>query len=190
MHTQRFHRLVVLLAASASIAAAQSGWFKAGKSPEEYDMGTDTKVAYTGTSSGYIRGSKADSKSFGTYMQMFDAGEYRGKRVRLSAYVKSENIENWAGVWMRVDRDQKSTAFDNMQNRAIKGTQPWTRHEIVLDVDAKATKIAFGILLSGNGSVWIDDVALDVVSDQVPVTDMHAQTTVPRNLNFEGDDKK
>jgi hypothetical protein len=35
---------------------------------------------------------------------------------------------------MRVDRGQKPTAFDNMQNRAIKGTQPWTRHEIVLDV--------------------------------------------------------
>jgi hypothetical protein len=29
---------------------------------------------------------------------MFEAGEYRGKRLRLSAYVKAENIEDWAGV--------------------------------------------------------------------------------------------
>jgi hypothetical protein len=171
--------------------AAQSGWIKAGKNPEDYDMGTDTRVAYTGNSSGFIRGNKADPKSFGTYMQMFDAGEYRGKRLRLSAYVKSENIENWAGLWMRVDRDQKSTAFHNMQDRAIKGTQLWTRHEIVLDVDPKATVIAFGILLSGKGAAWIDDVAFEVVDDRVAVTDMHTKTTTsPRNLNFEAQEKK
>ena len=90
---------------------------------------------------------------------------------------------------MRVDRDQKSTAFDNMQDRAIKGTQPWTRHEVVLDVDPKATHIAFGILLSGKGAAWIDDVAFEVVDERVAVTDMHAKTTSPRNLNFEAEEK-
>jgi hypothetical protein len=190
MHTYRVHRLVLLVAATASALAAQSGWIKSGRNPEDYDMGSDNRVAYTGKSSGYIRSNKADPKSFGTYMQVIDAGEYRGKRLRLSAWVKAENIENWAGVWMRVDRDQRSTAFDNMQDRPIKGTQPWSRHEIVLDVDAKATQIAFGILLSGRGAAWMDDVAFEVVDERVPVTDMHSSIKSPRNLNFEAEEKK
>jgi hypothetical protein len=118
-------------------------------------------------------------------MQMFDATEYRGKRLRLTAYIKSEDIQNWAGMWMRIDLEAKPTAFDNMQDRPIKGTQPWTKHEIVLDVDPKATRVAFGILLGGKGAVWIDDVAFDVVSDRVPVTDTHKKMSTPRNLNFE-----
>lgn len=189
----RIHTLwkyILLITATVSTIAAQSGWFKAGANPEEYDMGSDMRVAYTGASSGYIRSNKPEPKNFGTYMQSFDATEYRGKRLRLSAYIKSENIQNWAGMWMRIDRDGKPVAFDNMQDRAIKGTQAWARHEIVLDVDPKATYVAFGILLAGKGAVWIDDVAFDVVTDQVPVTDTHRKSPAPRNLDFEGEQKK
>ena len=57
--------------------AAQSGWMKSGKNPEDYDMGNDARVAYTGNSSGLIRSNKPEPKTFGTYMQMFDAGEYK-----------------------------------------------------------------------------------------------------------------
>jgi len=118
-------------------------------------------------------------------MQTFDATEYRGKRLRLSAYVKSESVENWAGVWMRIDRAKESVAFDNMQNRPITGTQGWTQHSIVLDVDPNATGVAFGILLSGKGAVWIDDLAFEVVGEDVPVTDMRVPSKSPRNLDFE-----
>jgi hypothetical protein len=187
MRTDKFRKHVALIAIATTTIAAESGWFKAGSDPDDYEMGTDTHVAYTGTSSGYIKSSKPEPKGFGTYMQMFDATEYRGKRLRLSAYIKSETIQKWAGMWMRVDRDQKPVAFDNMQDRAIKGTQPWTNHEIVLDVDPKATQIAFGILLEGKGTAWIDDLAFDVVTEQVPVTDMQKKQSLPRNLDFENE---
>ena len=191
MPTYRIWQYIALITATASILNAQSGWSKSGSNPEDYDMGTAVRVAYTGTSSGYIKSSKPEPKGFGTYMQMFDATEYRGKRLRLSAYIKSENIANWAGMWMRIDGDQKTVGFDNMQDRPIKGTQAWTRHEIVLDVDVKATKVAFGILLAGKGAAWIDDVVFETVSDQVPVTGQtKPQTTTPRNLDFESKEEK
>ena len=180
---------VVMVAAWSLSAAAQSnssGWFKAGNRPADYEMGFDRSNAFTGGSSGYIKSNKPDPQGFGTYMQMFDATEYRGKRLRLSAYVKSENVETWAGLWMRVDRDKKPVAFDNMQDRPIKDTQGWIQHAIVLDVDAKATAVAFGILLAGKGAVWIDDVTFEVVGEEVPVTDLQSKLTgSPRNLDFE-----
>lgn len=39
------------------------------------------------------------------------------------------------GLWFRVDGTTgKSLSFDNMQDRAVKGTTEWARYEIVLDV--------------------------------------------------------
>src|SRR5207248_1648149 len=95
---------VVVAALWSLTAAAQSnssGWSKAGNRPADYDMGLDRNNAFTGTSSGYIKSNKPSPQGFGTYMQMFDAMEYRGKRLRFSAYVRSENVEDWAGLWMR-----------------------------------------------------------------------------------------
>jgi hypothetical protein len=181
--------VLMALALWSSPGVAQTdprGWFKAGSSPADYDVGTDRDRAFSGGSSGYIRSIKPEISGFGTYMQMFDATEYRGKRLRLSAYVRTENVENWAGLWMRVDGDSKPVAFDNMFNRPIKGTQDWKYHAVVLDVDANAKAVAFGILLNGRGAVWIDDVSLETVGTEVPVTS--AWTTLPdnpRNLDFE-----
>ena len=91
-------------------------------------------------------------------MQMIDATDYRGKRVRFSAHVKAAGIASWAGLWMRIDGPAvpgspmpAMLGFDNMNDRPIKGTMDWTRHDVVLDVPARARAIAFGILLSGPG---------------------------------------
>lgn len=56
-------------------------------------------------------------------------------------------------------------------SRQIKGTTDWTRYEIVLDVAQEATALSFGILTVG-GTVWLDDVAFEVVDASVPTTDM------------------
>ncbi len=36
-------------------------------------------------------------------MQSFDPAKYQGKKVKLVGYVKSENITEWAGLWLRID---------------------------------------------------------------------------------------
>jgi hypothetical protein len=124
-------------------------------------------------------------------MQTAGPGEYLGKRVRLSAYVKADSIGDWASVWMRVDgpiqRGQpKLLAFDNMQSRPLKGTFDWKRVEIVLDVPRDAMDVAFGILLTGSGEVWLDDLKFEIVPDSVPLTGrVRPSPEVPSNLDFE-----
>jgi len=175
---------------ASTVVFTQAGWQKAGSHPADYDMGNDPSTAFTGTSSGFIRSNKPSPQGFGTYMQTIDATDYRGKRVRLSSRVKTQGIEDWAGVWMRVDSPTGAIAFDNMQDRAIKGTQDWANHVIVLDVGPNATAIAFGVLLSGKGSLWIDDVEIEAVGTDVPVTDvLKKRAGNPRNLDFEAPPK-
>ena len=188
---RRSAMLGVLIVACALplVAAAQvgGGWIKAGTHPNDYEMGVDPQTAFTGASSGFIRSAKAGSDTFGTYMQSMAAAEYRGKRVRMTAYVKTENVKGMAGVWLRVDAGIKPVAFDNMMNRPLSQTNPWTPVSIVLDVDPQATVLAFGILLAGQGSAWIDDVSFEAVGNDVPITDMLkvGAGTAPRNLDFE-----
>ena len=92
---------------------------------------------------------------------------------------------------MRVDgpvegNQPKILAFDNMQGRPLKGTIDWTRVEIVLDVPTEAKDIAFGILLSRDGQVWLDDLKFEVVPTSVPVSGRGVQLTkAPSNLDFE-----
>jgi hypothetical protein len=169
---------------------ALNGWFEAGSDPQDYEFGVDKEVALQGSGSGFIW-SKPNPRGFGTLMQIFKADSYRGRRRRLSGYIRAEEVENWAGLWMRVDGpDGKTLAFDNMGGRPIKGTINWRNYQVVLDVSDEAEYIAFGVLLGGQGRIWIDDVKFEVVDENVPLTSMSAEKEYPdrpTNLDFEQD---
>lgn len=173
-----------------AFAEAPKGWFCAGSHPKDYEMTSDRKVVHDGKASASLK-SIARSSGFGTLMQTCAADAYRGKRVRMSGYVRSADIANWAGLWLRVDGPKNEPlAFDNMQKRPIKGTTGWAKHEIVLDVPESARQIAFGLLLSGTGQAWMDDLKFEIVGNDVPTTTEAIPTAVqvsptPANLNFE-----
>lgn len=173
-----------LLVPTLASAASPAGWFLAGKDPASYVMEQDSKTAHEGKTSARFASTR-EPKGFGTMMQSFEPGEYRGKRVRLSAFVKAKQIRDWAGMWMRVDGpDMRSLGFDNMQGRPIRGTSDWKRYDIVLDVDDTAKGIAFGILMEGPGTLWLDEVKFQIVDESVPTTG-GASKRKPENLDFE-----
>jgi len=169
-------------------AAAPQGWLLAGSKPANYDTGVDREAVYKALPSAYLKAT-VDQEGFGTLMQSFSADPYVGKRVRFSGYVKSGSVARWAGLWMRVDgkNAQQPLAFDNMQDRPIKGSVGWKRYEVVLDVPQGATGIALGILLDGPGQVWLNSVAVEVVGTDVAATGQSAKQLPdgPRNLGFD-----
>jgi hypothetical protein len=115
-------------------------------------------------------------------------GKYLGKRVKMTGYMKSEEVNGWAGLWFRVDGKEsgKSLAFDNMYDRKITGTTEWKQYEIVLDVPAEATRLAYGALLGGTGTVWFDDINFEIVTDKVHATNKDVNTPeAPTNLGFD-----
>ena len=139
------------------------GWFMAGSKPGSYRAGTENGGAH-------LVSKVPNTGGFGTLMQSIRAENYAGKRVRLRAELRSTDVRDWAGLWMRVDKGDKMVAFDNMQDRAVKGSQPKKTYEVVLDMPADATSISFGTLLSGSGEVWISQVSLEPVGNDVPTT--------------------
>lgn len=139
-------------------------WFMAGSKREDYELGIDPMATRNGKKSGYLKARVSEPGGFGTMMQMFQADAYLNKRMRFSANVKSEGVENWAGLWMRIDGPKSEMlGFDNMRNRPIKGKTDWQKYNVVLDVPAESVYIAFGVLLEGKGQVWLNDVQFEEV---------------------------
>ncbi len=168
-----------------------NGWLVAGSHPKNYDMGLCDDTKHSGTRCARIRSTNPSINGFGTLMQSLSPSGYSGQRIKLSAYIKSEDVKEWAGLWMRVDAGKKIASFDNMQDRPIAGNTEWTKYEIVLDVPQESTNISFGVLLSGTGIVWFDDLEFETVSKDVKTTgDMNRscgiqyQNENPINLDF------
>jgi len=159
------------------------GWFIAGSKPKSYEMGIDSNHGRDGKNYATIQSMEKKINGFGTLMQIISAEKYKGKRVRLSAFVKTENVAEYAGLWMRGDGLKgELLAFNNRWDRPIKGTLDWKKYEIVLDVLESTNKIELGTLLSGAGKVWIADYQMEIVEKTVPVTGNYSYN--PKNLSF------
>ena len=166
------------------VAAPPSGWSLAGNNPRGYSTGIDPAVTFAGQPAVYLQSiSPQQSSQFGTLLQTFRADAYRGKRIRFSGYVKSNQLDIWAGLWMRVDEGNVTASFDNMFNRQIKGTTDWTPCSVVLDVPRNSTAVNIGILLNGNGEVWLSGITFEIVDAQTPLT-AATSPAEPVNLDF------
>jgi len=135
---------------------------------------TDTKIKHGGAKSAGFLSVDVMKDDDAKLVQYFAADMYRGKRVRFSGYVKSNRVNGWAGLRMRVDTDTRQAyAFDDSEDRAIKGTNDWERHEVVLDVPEDGAVIYIGMHMYGRGQVWLDDCTFEVVDETVATTDRY-----------------
>ncbi|MGL6159915.1 hypothetical protein [Microbulbifer sp.] len=189
------YKVLVAAALAASFVQANTleerlpePWFKNGIPPalEACRAGVDNELSSLGELNMALK-CETEEEGFVSLMQQFDADAYRGTRLRYSAWVKADKVDHWGGLWMRVDEPNKpAVAFDNMQNRAIKGTQGWTRHEIVLDISPQANIISMGLLMNGRGQLWIKDIQIETVGTDAPTTRMPFRELpkAPQNLEL------
>ncbi|MDB4915936.1 MAG: hypothetical protein JWM95_3580 [Gemmatimonadetes bacterium] len=195
-----------VIATEASVAAlppeAMPESWGGGSAANAFRVGVERSVQHGGRASGHITARSQSSAGFGVLNQLVRADNYRGKRVRLSAYVRTRDVGmNGAGIWLRIDGNGGMLALDNMLDRAIRGTADWRLVSVVLDVPVEAEGIAFGFLAS-SGEAWADDFTLEIVGSDVGVTNhisgasdpsqlvqqratYASKPLEPRNLNFE-----
>lgn len=168
------------------------GWFLAGSEPDSYEIGVEDDAERNGKV-GFIKSTKSKIKGFGTIMQEFVPEDFYDQRVKLTTYIKTKDVAGWTGLWMRVDglpakdgKNREVLSFDNMNDRKIVGTTGWTKYEIILDVPKDATNIGYGVLLSGTGEVWLDDINFEIVDKkEQEATSTKTRLKAPTNTKFE-----
>lgn len=134
-----------------------AGWFALG---EGYAGERSLERPVSGQASArlFYAGITPAGARFGTISQQVAATSYRGRLIRLRAMVRTDGQ---AGLWMRIDGAAKQPLFlDNMSDRRITATD-WTPAEILANVPIGAETISLGLILTGAGAAFVDDVRID-----------------------------
>jgi hypothetical protein len=95
--------------------------------------------------------------------------KYLGHRIRVTAWMKCENVVKGAGLWIRVlgPNDRYVTGEVAPARRPLKGTLDWNQYSIEADVPPDAMAVDWGFVLDATGKVWVDldTITCEVVED-------------------------
>jgi hypothetical protein len=163
-----------------------NGWFKAGNQPENYKVGIDNQVSQHGQKSATIESVSENPTGFSTLMQECNVKEFKGKRVKMTGYIKSLGLNDTTTMWIRVDDiDKKMADFDNMWDRPIVGNKDWTRCEIIFDVPDSKCVVNYGFILRGEGKIWIDNISFEIVNNSTNKTSRLLNETIPEEWIYQ-----
>jgi hypothetical protein len=145
---------MLVAAAAADEVVVAPGW--TAPVVAGYSAGIDP-VAHTGNHGVALRATGAGAGDF-FVRQRVKADRWRGKKIRVAGWLKLDQAEGGAALWLRVDMSNGDYVLDG----ALELTRRpgWTRAELVAFVPDDAAGISFGVRMKGGGVVWADDLSL------------------------------
>ena len=141
------------------------GWARCGP-PGPHEVTADDSQSYTGRWSTRITNSDPEAEGFGGLLGRFPHKFVAGKRVRYSGYIRTEDVQGAASLWFRADGG--GGAFNNMMLKPediVAGDNEWSQFSFELDIPEEVTNINFGAFLSGSGTMWVDDLDVEIVDE-------------------------
>lgn len=104
-----------------------------------------------------------DQQRTGIY-QTIKIDKYLGKRIKFSAYLKTNDVNYWAYIYARSGKIYPS--------ERINGTKDWTLLTLVFDIPENHPEntIQLAFSLHQSGQVWIDNIKWEVVDKTTPLT--------------------
>jgi len=144
------------------------GWEFRAENPEQYEHGLDRSYSTRGAVA-YIRSRTARAAGIARLMQPVEVSSYIGKRVRVSAWLRSNAVDQEGGLLFLL-RNRVVGAVGNQRFLAMHGTNEWSRRSIVFEIDDEVAEMRVGFALSGPGVIWADDFSIEVVDRNTPVT--------------------
>ncbi len=101
----------------------------------------------------------------------FPGTAHVGKRLRFSADVRTSRAgtdESFSGAVLVVQAMQAGVplAFERMADRTLRGDHAWARHVVELTIPPGTHEVQVGVMLMGEGTVWVDDARLVAVSER------------------------
>lgn len=164
--------------AGSGVYKVPNGLFLVRTNPGDFYIGLDANTKRTPGSwpAGYIKSLRTsyppNNQNAGLRIFGGPYSDLRGKRVRVSVWVKTKSVSQWCGLRViLIGQDNKLILNDDMSDRPVHGTNDWTLLQAVVEVPSDMTRIAVGTFLYGRGEVWSDDMQLEIVDPQTPLTD-------------------
>lgn len=149
-------------------SAAQDGWEISGNARTRYCVTEDPAVTRAGHPTLRLAPT-SESGGYATFMRLVDAEPLVGKRIRITAFLRTEGASGRANIWARVTgrTAPRNPALQSDVAITLPADSDWQRHELLVDVEP-AHQLHHGVGLDGPGRLWIDEPTLEVVGDIPP----------------------
>ncbi len=128
--------------------------------PTMYTAGTDTTVMRNGHPTLKICSTSAGLDDWAFWIRdEYDASKYLGKKLRVSAMIKSKDVAVQSGIAIRLlGRNFKGLLPVPKNSRTIRGDTDWKRYEVIVDVPKATELVSNGVVLNGPGTIWVDEI--------------------------------
>jgi hypothetical protein len=167
-------------------ATVPDGWFI--NPPDTVHL--DNQVVHSGRWSARFDRDSASSRSFSVITKSIPV-DFAGGELELHGFLRTKDVTGFAGLWMREDGDGQMLKLENMSSQHVNGTRDWAEYSINLPINPNARSLVFGVLLSGTGTLWVDDLRLLV--DDKPIAQAspvkRAQTVLDTDHEFDSGSK-
>jgi serine/threonine-protein kinase len=167
------------------------GWTKLGNNPQGYKVTIDRESAYIGSQSVLIESIKNNINAKGSVSltQTVDAANYVGRRVSLSFYSKGASINGATGLVFQMYNSNSEIidqVFKNFSNK--EQIDYWRKTSLAVDVLESTSFLLFGVYLTGQGKVWIDNISIEVVDTNTPLTDINPKKIAKAEMKGEANE--
>lgn len=136
-----------------------NGWITGGK---DCTIGVDSMESSGGSYSLRFSSTQGEERTplgFG-YIKL-PVKAFRGKRVRLTARLRTQGLSGLFRTWIRADKGDDPEAFKQMNG--LRGTRRWLGYTIEMDVPPGTTKLYVGGAMSGSGTAWLDNLEIESI---------------------------
>lgn len=135
----------------------------------------DKKHAYDNRSSVRIERTPTSPLSF-TFLTSCVRMDFNGKTIELRGFLRTQNVQGKASLWIREDGDRGQLALKNMPDRELHGTTGWKQYSVSLPVEPQGRQVVFGVFLAGTGKAWVS--GLQLLVDGKPIWEAPLNKTV------------
>jgi len=154
LHSIILSSVLALSVNSAYCGDLPEGWTGFQENEGSFEFGVDTSTFHSEPDSYYVESKKVEGSESGVLSRIVHFKEFSGKKFRVTAFLKTEDVQGSAYLFADTNRGNHSM---------IRGTNDWTKLEVVLELPKDLTRIRYGLSLIGQGKAWIDDIELTVI---------------------------
>jgi hypothetical protein len=137
-----------------------------GNTKQQYQIKLDTVIFHSGSVSVSMETPPkfaVDRGFAGVESIMFSPAFKTGKKVKISAYVKTQNMtQGFAGLAMRIHDANKEIGYVDSGNQGKSGNTDWSLCEIEIPLSKDVLSITFAGQTNGSGKAWFDDFQVSI----------------------------
>lgn len=151
-------------------------WLLRGSASRNYELRSDRSNVFSGNASAILRSldKEIQPNLTGSAVQAVRAAPYVGKRVQMTVAMRTEPLLGTNTLaWMYVTDPASVVIAYQVVAMRLEGERArgdWRRYRVVMDVPWHGEVLAYGFSIQGKGAVWVDDVRIDAVDLNVPLT--------------------